>query len=191
MPQLPHIKNSTVTAEYAEPVFSSLFELVLMPPAGVVIPDTIDEQIQSVSGLDTLDNAPDVVSQKVTQNMSRQFSALTVSNIHNVGITMNLNLHGPDTNDPVIYNAFQSWNAKRRNPETGAMGLKKNYIGSFILTEYNQVGTVWRITTYKNAFPKGPVRAVDSHNKNSDDIFSCTVTLTSELAIPKTVGQQF
>ena len=77
MPKLPHIKNSEVTAEYAEPVFSSLFELTLMPPAGVVIPDTIDEQIQSISGLGTLDNAPDVVSQKVAQNQSRQFSALT------------------------------------------------------------------------------------------------------------------
>lgn len=191
MPKLPHIKNSEVTAEYAEPVFSSLFELTLMPPAGVVIPDTIDEQIQSISGLGTLDNAPDVVSQKVAQNQSRQFSALTVSNIHNLTITMNLNLHGPDTNDPVIYNAFQSWNAKRRNPLTGAMGLKKGYVGSWILVENNQVGTAWRVTSYKNGFPKGPISAVDSHDKNSDDIYTCQVTLTSELAVPRVVGSQF
>lgn len=191
MPKLPHIKNSVVTAELAEPMFKSLYEIQLMPPAGVVIPDHIDEQITSIGGLDTLEAAPDVVTQNYQMGQKRQFSALTVSNIHNLSLSMNLNLHGPDSNDPMILNCFNAWNAKRRNPATGAMGLKKDYIGQMVLSQFNQVGTIWRLVTYRNAFPKTKPTGIDAVDKNSDDIFSCNVTMTSEIADVLTIGASF
>lgn len=191
MPKLPHIKNSTVTAELAEAAYSALFEFQLMPPSGVVIPDNIDEQITNVSGLDTLEAAPGVVSQPYKVGQSRQFSGLVTSNVHNVELSMNLNLHGPDTNDPMILNCFNAWNAKRKNPRTAAFGLKKDYIGQMIMQQFNQVGTVWRLVTYKYAWPSTKCSGISSADPKGEEIYSCSVTMTSDLAEVHTVGEQY
>lgn len=190
MAKLPHIKDSVLTANMDEPAFRALWELQLMPPAGVVVPDTISEQLIAISGLDTLNPAPGTVSQNYAMGQKRQFSALVTNNIHHLGLTLNLNLHGPDVNDPMILNCFDGWNALRVNPKTYAMGLKRNYVGQMVLTEFNQVGTVWRVVTYMYAFPENKCSGIDGADKNSDDIYSCSVTMTSELAIPVTVGEQ-
>ena len=190
MPELPHIKNSKVTAAMSEPAFKALYELQLMPPAGVVVPDTLDEQILSIGGLDTLNPAPGIVSQQFKVGHKRQFSGLVTDNIHHLSLSMNLNLEGPDTNDPMVLNCFDGWNALRVNPKTGAAGLKRNYTGQMVLTEFNQVGTVWRVVTYLYVFPEGKCTGIGDADKNTDDIYSCSITLTSELAIPVTVGEQ-
>lgn len=191
MAKLPHIKNSEVTAEMAEAIYSALFEAQFMPPAGVVMPSHIDEQITNISGLDTLEAAPGTVQQNYKLGQKRQFTGLATSNIHNVNISLNLNLHGPDTNDPVLLNGFNAWNAKRKNPKTAAMSLKKTYCGQWVLTQFNQVGTVWRLVTYKFAWPSTRFSGIDGANPTGDDIYSGSVTITSELADVNTVGQQF
>ena len=85
MAKLPHIKGSQILASMDEPAFRALFELQLMPPAGVVVPDTIGEQLTAVSGLDTLNPAPGTVSQNYAMGQKRQFSALVTDNNNHLG----------------------------------------------------------------------------------------------------------
>jgi hypothetical protein len=47
---------------------------------------------------------------------------------------------------------MKQWRDLIYNPATGAFGLKKDYVGTIIVTQFNRAGDIFRTITLEDAF---------------------------------------
>lgn len=189
---LSHYKNSHAAVNKWEVVNPSLFEVTILPP-------TVDnknnedltttlllEHVRSISGLDGLNLNIGTAVQKFKQ-AERHYAGGPDSTHLDLSIVFSLNLN--DANENYIYTTIRKWCNMIWNPANGAAGLKKQYVGSMVIVEYNRDGSIWRKIVCTDVFPTGQPTGVGENNYDSvNEANELTVNFICDVWDEKTVG---
>ena len=148
---LPHYSEDQTSKKGRnfEPVQANLFEVTILPPAGVGGQDLFLQHINSISGLDGLYKGVDAVTQKY-KFASRSYAGMIGETTVDVTVNFSLNLN--DANQAYLYKSLRQWYRSQYNPETGEMGLKKNYVGTIVIVQFNREGDIYRKVTLDDCF---------------------------------------
>ena len=68
-----------------------------------------------------------------------------------IGFSLNLN----DANELYVYKTLRDWNRIIYNNLTGEQGLKKDYVGTIVVSNYNRAGDIFWQRTFYGCFPTG------------------------------------
>lgn len=156
MAGLPHYQNSLFGINRYEPVYLNQFEVLITPPAPVLGGPILIEQVTSISGLG-VDKTPKETTQKykfATRNYAGAKPDTTTFDL-TVNFSVNLN----DANSMYVFKTLRQWTDLIYNPLTGAMGLKRDYTGTIVISVFNKQGDVFRRITCRDCFP---ITALDS-----------------------------
>lgn len=165
MAGLPHYTNSQAGSKRYEPVYPNLFEVNLLPPATVSGGAILLEHVNSISGLDN-EKGQAAVEQKYKQ-ATRSY-ADTNPEATTVDLTIQFSLNLNDGNELYAYKTLRDWKRLIYNPLTGEMGLKKDYVGTIIVTNFNRAGDIFWQRTFYEAFITGPIPAIDLDITNGE-----------------------
>ena len=155
-----------------EPVQANLFEVTILPPAGVGGQELLLQHINSISGLDGLHKGVDAITQKY-KFASRSFAG-TIGET-TVDVTVNFSLNLNEANQAYLYKTLRQWYRAQYNPETGEMGLKKNYVGTIVVVQFNREGDIYRKITLDDCFITSGVNLVGELNYESADAVALEV----------------
>ena len=181
---LPHYTQSRASSQRFEPIQPNLFELTVFSPLG---DDTglILEQVKSIGGLNALNPSIDPIQQKY-KFADRSFAGMPAQTFVDLPVNFTLNLN--DANENYIYNTFRNWTNLIYDPLTGEMGLKKEYVGSMILVQYNRAGDIFRKITFKDVFPIQQMDFVDELAYENQDAVELTITYRCDHWVEENVG---
>ena len=158
MAGLPHYQNSLFGINKYEPVYLNQFEVLITPPAPVLGGSILVEQVTSISGLG-VDKTPKETTQKykfATRNYAGAKPDSTVFDL-TVNFTVNLN----DATSMYVFRTLRQWTDLIYNPLTGAMGVKRDYTGTIVISVFNKQGDVFRRITCRDCFPISPIDAME------------------------------
>lgn len=165
MAGLPHYNNSKAATKLYEPIQGNLFEVTILPPSG--IDGTILlEHVNTVGGLAAVNPAIDAVTQKY-KFAERSYAGMPGQTHIDVAINFSLNLN--DANQNYVYKTLRDWYKKIYDPATGAMGLKKDYVGTLIIVMYDRQGNIHRKLTLLDCFPTGNPATMDGLDYGSPE----------------------
>ena len=104
-----------------------------------------------------------------------------------VDVTINFSLNLNDSNQAYIYKTLRQWYRAAYNPETGEMGLKKNYVGTIVVVQFNREGDIYRKVTLDDCFITSGVNLNADLNYETQDAVAMDVvwrcdTYSEELA---------
>ena len=156
-----------------EPVQGNLFEVTLLPPAGVTGAEMLLQQVNSISGLDGMSVELAAVEQKY-KFAQRSFAGMPGTTALDVTINFSLNLN--DSNQAYIYKTLRQWYRAAYNPETGEMGLKKNYVGTIVIVQFNRAGDIFRKVTLDDCFITGGLGFTDALDYSAAEPATMEVT---------------
>ena len=181
---LPHYTQSRASSQRYEPIQPNLFEVTVFSPLG---DDTglILEQVKTIGGLNALNPAVDAVGQKY-KFADRSFASMPGTTV--LDLTLNFSLNLNEANENYIYNTFRNWYKLIYDPLTGEMGLKKDYVGSMIIVQYNRAGDIFRKITCKDVFPTGQPDFVDELSYETPDAVDLTMTYRCDHWVEENVG---
>jgi len=181
---LPHYTQSRASSQRYEPVQPNLFEVTVFSPLG---DDTglILEQVKTIGGLNNLNPAVDAIGQKY-KFADRSFASMPGQTFLDLTVNFSLNLN--EANENYIYNTFRNWYKLIYDPLTGEMGLKKDYVGSMIIVQYNRAGDIFRKITCKDVFPTGQPDFVDELSYETPDAVDLTMTYRCDHWVEENVG---
>tara|TARA_R110000796_G_scaffold138577_4_gene254666 strand:- start:1733 stop:2287 length:555 start_codon:yes stop_codon:yes gene_type:complete len=147
---LPHYSQDQTSRKGRnfEPVQQSLFEVTILPPAGVNGASMLIQQVNSISGM-TLNKEIGTQEQKF-KFVTRSFASQPDTTAIDVAINFSLNLN--EANEAYVYKTLKDWYKLIYNPATGEMGLKKDYVGTIIVTQFNRAGDIFRKVTLEDCF---------------------------------------
>lgn len=148
---LPHYSEDQTSKKNRqfEPVQGNLFEVTILPPDGVQGTDLLLQHINSISGLESLHRDVAAVEQKYKFS-TRSYAGMPDGTAIDVTINFSLNLN--DSNQAYVYKTLRDWYRAQYNPETGEMGLKKDYVGTIVVQQFNREGDVYRKVTLEDCF---------------------------------------
>jgi hypothetical protein len=149
---LPHFLNSKTSTANFEPIYKNWFEVSILPPIGVTGGELLLEHVISLNGFE-----PDKLEETVEQTYKgavRSF-AKAKPDTTAIDLTINFSLNLNTANEMYIFQTLRSWARKIYNPLTGEQGLKKDYIGTIVVTNYNRAGEIFWRRIVHNAFIKG------------------------------------
>ena len=158
MAGLPHYQNSLFGINKYEPVYLNQFEVLITPPAAVLGGPILVQQVTSISGLG-VDKTPAATQQKYKFAV-RNYAGAKPENTYfdlTVNFTVNLN----DANSMYVFKTLRQWTDLIYNPLTGAMGVKRDYTGTIVLSIFNKQGDVFRRITCRDCFPISPIGAME------------------------------
>jgi len=181
---LPHYTQSRTSNQKFEPIYPNLFEVTIFSPLG---DDTglILEHVKTIGGLNALNPAVDAVGQKYKFS-DRSFAGMPGQTFVDISLGFTLNLN--EANENFIYNTFRNWYKLIYDPLTGEMGLKKDYVGSMIVVQYNRVGDIFRKITFKDIFPTGAPEFLDELNYETQDPAELSMTYRCDHWVEENVG---
>ena len=147
---LPHYSQDQTSKKGRtfEPVQQSLFEVTILPPAGVQGANMLLQQVNSISGLE-INKAIGTQEQKF-KFVTRSFASQPDGTSVDLSVNFSLNLN--DANQAYTYKTLKDWYNLIYNPNTGEMGLKKDYVGTIIVTQFNRKGDIFRTVTLEDCF---------------------------------------
>jgi hypothetical protein len=147
---LPHYSQDQTSraGRQFEPVQANLFEVTILPPAGVANAPLMLQHINSIGGLDLYKELP-VMEQKYKWSQ-RSYSGVPAESVVNVTINFSLNLN--EANQAYVYKTLKQWYNSQYNPQTGVMGLKKDYVGTIVVVQFNRAGDIYRTVTLEDCF---------------------------------------
>ena len=147
---LPHYSNDQTSrrGRNFEPVQGNLFEVTILPPAGVSGANMLLQHVKSISGLEI--NKEIGTTEQKFKFVTRSFASQPDSTSLDVEITFTLNLN--EANEAYVYKTMKQWRDLIYNPATGTFGLKKDYVGTIIVTQFNRAGDIFRTITLEDAF---------------------------------------
>jgi ABC-type cobalt transport system substrate-binding protein len=147
---LPHYSQDQTSRKGRnfEPVQQSLFEVTILPPAGVNGASMLIQQVNSISGL--VINKEIGTQEQKFKFVTRSFASQPDTTALDVAINFSLNLN--EANEAYVYKTLKDWYKLIYNPATGEMGLKKDYVGTIIVTQFNRVGDIFRKVTLEDCF---------------------------------------
>ena len=187
---LSHFRNSHAAVNKYEVVNPALFEITLLAPNDTdkdsLTTQLYLEHVISIDGLDGVNPSVGTVTQKYKQ-ADRVYAGVPESTHLDLTVTFSLNLN--DANENYIYTAIRKWRDLVFNPATGSYGVKKDYCGSMIITEYNRDGSIWRRITCINVFPTNQPTGMGTRNINSgNEANELTVNFNADTWDDETVG---
>ena len=147
---LPHYSQDQTSKKGRnfEPVQQSLFEVTILPPAGVIASNLLLQQVKSISGINI--NKEIGTQEQQFKFVTRSFASQPDSTAMDVAINFSLNLN--EANQAYTYKTLKDWYKLIYNPATGEMGLKKDYVGTIIVTQFNRAGDIFRTVTLEDCF---------------------------------------
>ena len=177
--KLPHIKNSAVAQQVAEAVFSNLYEMQVIPPKGIPFIEHLADEITKIGGLGKIDELPETAIQKSRGHTRVHVKPYLDSTHLELELTINLNAHGPNADQIVIYEMFKQWARKHRDERTGAMGLKFDAMGQAEISLFNKAGFIFR-KIYCKMFMVTEISAIDEVSLEDGDPVELTVKAVVE-----------
>lgn len=179
---LSHYKNSKSSMNNFEPVYLNQWECLLTPPAGID-PGTgnngqslLLEQVKKVSGLE-FDKNPGTVEQYYKFAKRRYAGARPETTTVDFTVDFEVNLN--DANSAFVFKTLRQWSDLCYNPNTGAMGLKKDYVGSALITEFNKAGDIFRKVRMPAVFPISAINPLEL-DYQSTEVWVISVTFAAD-----------
>lgn len=147
---LPHYSQDQTQkkGQNYEPVQANLFEVTVLPPAGVADAPLLIQHVNSIGGLE-LYKGIEAVTQKF-KFATRSFAGMPGETSVDVKINFSLNLN--NANQAYLYKTMRQWYNKQFDPQTGVMGLKKDYVGTLVVVQFNRAGDIYRTVTLEDCF---------------------------------------
>jgi hypothetical protein len=147
---LPHYSQDQTSrnGRQFEPVQANLFEVTVLPPAGVADAPLMLQHVNSISGLELYKEVA-AVEQKYKFS-TRSYAGMPDSTTVDATINFSLNLN--DANQAYLYKSLRQWYNNQYDPQTGAMGLKKDYVGTLVIVQFNRAGDIYRTVTLEDCF---------------------------------------
>lgn len=147
---LPHYSNDQTSrnGRQFEPVQANLFEVTVLPPAGVSDAPLMLQHVNTIGGLDLYKEVA-AVEQKYKFS-TRSYAGMPDSTTLDVTINFSLNLN--EANQAYLYKTLRQWYNAQYDPQTGAMGLKKDYVGTIVIVQFNRAGDIYRTVTLEDCF---------------------------------------
>ena len=164
---LPHYSNDQTSkkGKNFEPVLANMFEVTILPPAGVGGQELLIQHINSISGLE-LHKDLGTVTQKFKWS-TRSFTGVPGDSFLDVTVNFSLNLN--DANQMYLYKTMRDWYRLAYNPETGETGLKKDYVGQMVIVQFNRKGDIFRKITLDDCFVFSPINPLAENNYETGD----------------------
>lgn len=177
---LPHYSEDQTSkkGKQFEPVQANLFEVTILPPATVVGQELLLQQINSISGLEALHREIAAVEQKYKFS-TRSYAGMPDSTTIDVTINFSLNLN--DSNQAYLYKTMRQWYRTAYNPESGEMGLKKNYVGTIVIVQFNREGDIYRKVTLDDCFITSGIGFTGELNYETTEPATLEVTWRSDV----------
>ena len=180
---LPHIKNVKAAYERWDPMHNSIFVVAFTLPSLMMGEYNYDEmqilsqQVESISGLDNLNNSVQITTQKYLGVDVAFFNPI----IENTGIdyTVLFNLNLRNISDAYVYKIFKQWTRLIYNVSTGVHALKNMCCGQMTILEANRDGTIWRQIVLKNIVPT-EVKGLETLDYTSADPRHLSVTFHAD-----------
>ncbi len=170
MAGLPHFNNSKAARNNYEPVFLNQFEVLITPPASVTLANTtfngesiLTQQVKNVSALQVDIQPSDAVTQYY-KFAERRYAGGEPST-SDVQFSMSFEVNLNDANSMEIYKIL-----------TGAMGLKRDYVGSVVVSVFNKQGDVFRRITLNNCFLVEPLNSMELSYDSGDALYTVDTT---------------
>lgn len=151
MAGLPHFNNATASSKFYEPYYPNKFEANVLPPNGVAGGDILIEHVKNIEGLN-IEPHGEAASQKY-KTSTRRYAQDPEDTGFDVTLTFTLNLN--DDNQLYVYKTLRDWKHRVFNPRTGEKGLKKDYVGTIVVVNYNRAGDIFWQRTLHSCFPSG------------------------------------
>lgn len=171
---LPHYNQDQTSRKGRnfEPVQTNLFEVTILPPSGVANAPLLLQHINSISGLELYKEiAP--VEQKYKW-ITRSFGGTPDGTAVDVVINFSLNLN--EANEAYLYKSMRQWYNLRYNPNDGSMGLKKDYVGSIVIVQFNRAGDIFRTVTLEDCQISSALGFTPELNYETKDAATLEVT---------------
>ena len=148
---LPHYREDQTSkkSKHFEPVQANLFEVSILPPDGVAGADLLLQHVNSISGLESLYREVAAVEQKY-KFATRSYAGMPDGTANDVTVNFSLNLN--DSNQAYVYKTMREWYRKQYKPETGEMGIKKDYVGTIVIVQFNRAEDIYRKVTLEDCF---------------------------------------
>jgi hypothetical protein len=159
-----------------------LFEVTLVPPTGIDPgagqngQNLILEQVKSISGLE-LDKNPGVVEQHYKFAKRRYAGAKPETTTMDVTINFEVNLN--DANSMYTFKTLRQWSDLIYNPLTGGMALKKDYVGSALITMFNRQGDIFRRVRIPVTWPITAINAMEL-DYQSTEVYAISLTFAAD-----------
>ena len=158
MAGFPHYQNSLFGINKYEPVYLNQFEVLITPPAAVLGGPILVQQVTSISGLG-VDKTPAATQQKYKFAVRNYAGAKPEQTVFDLTVNFSVNLN--DANSMYVFKTLRQWTDLIYNPLTGAMGVKRDYTGTIVLSIFNKQGDVFRRITCRDCFPISPIGAME------------------------------
>lgn len=172
----PHYNNSQASTKKHEPFMPSLFEVNILPPAAIGDGSFLLEHVNTIGGLVT-EPGQDAVEQAFKQSKRTFANSQPGSTTNELAINFSLNLN--ESNEMYVYKKLRDWNRLIWNPLTGEQSLKKDYVGTIIVTNYNRAGEIFWIRTFHECWVKNGLPAFDLDYAGADAL-ALDVTFQSD-----------
>jgi hypothetical protein len=79
-----------------------------------------------------------------------------------------------------LYKILRQWSDLIYNPLTGAMGLKRDYVGSMVVSIFNKQGDVFRRITLNNCFLVEAINPMPLSYDSGDALYTISTTWKSD-----------
>lgn len=188
MAGLPYWTNSTAAVNYYEPIYQNQFEVILTPPAVIGGPNValLVEHVTKISGLPEINSAGTLVEQEYKFAKRSYAGAVPDTTVADIEISFTVNLN--EENDAYVYNILRAWNDVVYNPQSGAQGLKRNYVGECAVVIFNKAGEIFREFKFPSIIPNGKLGDL-SLEYTSNNIYETTMKYRSDYWIETRIGQ--
>ena len=181
MAGLPHFTNSQAGIKLYELVFLNQFEVIITPPAAVTLNNTrfkgesiLTQQVKKVSGL-AVDIQPAGTSNQFYKFAERRYAGGAPSDT-SVAFTMDFEVNLNEQNSMIVFKILRQWADLVYNPLTGAMGLKKDYVGSMVISIFNKQGDVFRRISLNNCFMITGLSTMELSYDQGEALYSISTT---------------
>ena len=176
---LPHYSEDQTSrkGKNFEPVQGNLFEVTILPPDGVAGQELFLQHINTITGLD-LHREVGPVEQKY-KFATRSYAGMPDGTAIDVTINFSLNLN--DSNQAYLYKSLRQWYRSQYNPETGEMGLKKNYVGTIVVVQFNREGDIYRKVTLDDCFIMSGIGFTNDLDYSASEPATLEVTWRSDV----------
>lgn len=172
MAGLPHYQNSLFGINNYEPVYLNQFEVLITPPGPVLGGQILVQQVTNLSGLEA-DKTPAPIQQRYKFAVRNYAGAKPDQTYFDLSVSFTVNLN--DANSMYVFKTLRQWTDLIYNPLTGAMGVKRDYIGTIVISVFNKQGDVFRRITCKDCFPTSPLTVMEM-DYQSTEIYNVTMT---------------
>jgi len=188
MAGLPYWTNSVAAVNYYEPLYQNQFEVILTPPAAIGGPNValLVEHVTKITGIPEISSMGTIVEQAykfATRSYAGSKPDKTTADL-DITFTVNLN----EENDAYVYNILRAWNDIQYNPQTGAQGLKRNYVGELAVVIFNKAGEIYREFKFPSIIPNGALTAF-APDYGATTVYEVTAKFRSDYWIETRIGQ--